>query len=152
MPIFRKPPAGAVKERHRLSGAWSAPKKRKSDPDHTAYPRLSLKSTKEIEIAFGIDLHKEAYVVEFDTERKGIWICLVPLEAAERGAAHRFYYEKKQTRLNFTQMTGQYKSMGTERHNVFVEVWSMGNQYWLFADMSQHTELLHRFLGTGIAS
>lgn len=150
MPIFKRPPADAVKEAHRLSGAWSVVKKRKGDSQLLGHPRLSLKSTQEIEIAFGIDLKKQAYVIEFDLERNGLWIALVPLELADRGAATRFAQEKLQTRLNFTKMSGLYKSMGTEYHNVFVEVWSMGKQYWLFADMSQHTELLQTFRSPGL--
>ncbi len=152
MTISRTPPPEATKEHHRLSAAWSVVRRRKTDPKSRGWPRLSLKSTQEFEIAFGEDLHSHAYVAEYDLERKGIWICLVPVEAADRRAANRFYQWKLQTRLNFMKMTGDYKTMGTDFHNVFVEVWTLDKQYWLFADMTAHTEMIQRFRGPGLRS
>lgn len=156
MTVHRRPPPEAKREDHKLAATWSVTRKRKGDPDETAWLRLSLRSTDEAHIAFGIDLSECVYVCEFDVKRQGMWIGLVDKAYAKRtkGATTKFAPWKNQTRVNFHSTVGLFVGMGTELHDVKVEVWrNWGSEdvicSWLFAPL-QHTELLTRFKGFGL--
>lgn len=151
-----KPPEGAVQEKHKLCASWSVFKKRKTDPDHKSFPRLNFTSTNEVETVLDLELTNFGYKATFDLERKGMWLALFDLDAVRRKAANKFTREKgkNQTRVAFWTLSGVYKKQGVEIPAAFVEVWSYTyrgkTRYWIFADMSSHTELLQRFKGKGV--
>lgn len=156
MTVHKGPPPEAKKEEHELSATWAVVKKRKDDADHLAFPRLSIRSTEEIYIACGIDLTQCYHTTMLDLDRGGVWLGLVDAKLAQRsrGVATKFAFWKNQTRVNFYSLVGSYKGMGTEFHDVKVEVWrNFGSEdaivSWLFAEI-KHAEVLQRFKGSSL--
>lgn len=149
MTVYRKPPPTATLGTHRLSATWAVIRKRKIDPEYKGFLRLSIRSTEEVLIAYNINLRCYSFVEEFDFDRKGVWLFLLDRRAAKAGAKN-FSPWRNQTRCNFHSTAGTWKGMGTERHDVQVEVWTLienkRKYVWLFAPL-KYVENLRKFKG-----
>lgn len=146
MTAAKRPPENATLGELKLDAEWSVVKKRETDPDTKAWPRLTIISKDQMKIAYKVDLAKRTFTAEFDTKRHGVWLYLADPAKVGPGAAKKINFKSRdanQARFDFNAMTGLFKGMGVERHNIAVEVWSYKDtHYWLFAPIGfvQSTE------------
>lgn len=124
----KRPPKDAALGEMKIDAEWSVVVRRKEDPDHMGWPRLTIISTQQVLDVYKVDLRKHAFTIEFDLKRHGVWLFLVKQGTAAKGAAKKINYKKdgaNQARFDFNSMAGLFKGMSTERHNVAVEVWQL---------------------------
>lgn len=153
MSAAKRPTGGATLGDMKLDAEWSVVKKRAEDPDTKAWPRLTIISKAQMEIAYKVDLAQRIFTVEFDMKRHGVWLYLADPEKVGPGAAKKINFKSKganQARFDFNTMTGLFKGMPVDRHNIRVEVWSYKDEhYWLFVPI-KHVASTEQYMGVRI--
>ncbi len=143
MTASKRPCSGATLGELLLDAEWSVVKRHSTDPDTSAWPRLTIISRQQMLTAYKVDFTQRVFTVEFDMKRHGVWLYLADPTKIGPGAAKKINFKKKganQARFDFSVMTGLFKGMSTERHNVCVEVWSWKDtEYWLYAPIKHVT-------------
>lgn len=157
MVASKTPLPGSARGDLDLDAEWSVVKKHSTDPDTSGWPRLTIISVQQMLTAYKVDLTKCAFTVEFDMVRHGVWLFLADPSKVGPNAAKKINFKKRganQARFDFNVMTGLFKGMSTEKHNVRVEVWHKLDMhpehdrphFWLFAPIV-HVESMGQLKG-----